>query len=119
MYYSIYDDETMMKELYYEFIPRKKLFVDTAAEMFGDGAVLLNAQIRKLLQKQMFLSYWWFRKSCKLVTIQLNFLVKQTPVVLAATVQCKVSMNLVATIWKTESCSCYLKGLFLGETFSD
>ena len=32
--------------------PRKKLFVDTAAEMFGDGAVITKAQKTEAAEKK-------------------------------------------------------------------
>ena len=35
--------------------PRKKLFVDTATEMFGVGAVITKQQVSKLLKKLVFL----------------------------------------------------------------
>ena len=45
--------------------PRKKLFVDTATEMFGAGAVLTKANTKEAAAKAGVPSPSWFRKSCK------------------------------------------------------
>ena len=45
--------------------PRKKLFVDTAAEMFGVGAILTKANTLEAAAKAKVPSPSWFRKSCK------------------------------------------------------
>jgi hypothetical protein len=37
--------------------PRKKLFVDTAAEMFGDAAVITNAQVKEASAKASRISW--------------------------------------------------------------
>jgi len=44
--------------------PRKKLFVDTAAEMFGDGATLTKAQTTEAATKAGIPFPTWFRKYC-------------------------------------------------------
>ncbi len=44
--------------------PRKKLFVDTAAEMFGEGAVLTKAQTKEAAKKAAVPFPTWFRKHC-------------------------------------------------------
>ena len=44
--------------------PRKKLFVDTAAEMFGEGAVLTKAQTKEAAKKAAVPFPTWFRKKC-------------------------------------------------------
>ena len=44
--------------------PRKKLFVDTAAEMFGDGATLTKAQTTEAAIKAGIPFPTWFRKYC-------------------------------------------------------
>ena len=36
--------------------PRKKLFVDIASEMFGNGAVISKQNVREVLKKQRFRS---------------------------------------------------------------
>ncbi len=43
--------------------PRKKLFVDTAAEMFGDGAVLTKAQKHEAAEKAGIPYPTWFNKN--------------------------------------------------------
>ena len=44
--------------------PRKKLFVDTAAEMFGEGAVLTKTQTKEAAKKAAVPFPTWFRKKC-------------------------------------------------------
>ena len=44
--------------------PRKKLFVDTATEMFGDGAVLTKSMTKEVAAKAKIPYPTWFRKSC-------------------------------------------------------
>ena len=43
--------------------PRKKLFVDTAAEMFGDGAVITKAEKAEAAKKAGVPFPTWFGKS--------------------------------------------------------
>ena len=45
--------------------PRKKLFVDTATEMFGAGAVLTNIQVKQASAKAEVPKAGWFKKACK------------------------------------------------------
>ena len=45
--------------------PRKKLFVETAAEMFGNGATITKAMSKEAAEKAGVPSPSWFRKSCK------------------------------------------------------
>ena len=42
--------------------PRKKLFVDTAAEMFGDGAVITKQNVRESAEKAGVPFPTWFMK---------------------------------------------------------
>ena len=44
--------------------PRKKLFVDTAAEMFGEGSVLTKTQTKEAALKAGVPFPTWFRKKC-------------------------------------------------------
>ena len=44
--------------------PRKKLFVDTATEMFGDGAILTKSMTKEAAAKAKIPYPTWFRKSC-------------------------------------------------------
>ena len=44
--------------------PRKKLFVDTAAEMFGQGATLTKAMTKEAAAKAEVPFPGWFRKAC-------------------------------------------------------
>ena len=44
--------------------PRKKLFVDTASEMFGEGAILTKAMTKEAAAKANVPFPTWFRKAC-------------------------------------------------------
>ena len=44
--------------------PRKKLFVDTASEMFGEGATITKAMTREAATKAGVPFPTWFRKGC-------------------------------------------------------
>ena len=44
--------------------PRKKLFVDTAAEMFGEGAIITKQNTRDAADKAGVPFPGWFRRSC-------------------------------------------------------
>ena len=44
--------------------PRKKLFVDTAAEMFGEGSILTKTQTKEAAKKAAVPFPTWFRKQC-------------------------------------------------------
>jgi len=44
--------------------PRKKLFVDAAAEMFGAGAILTKSQTKEAAKKAAVPFPTWFRKKC-------------------------------------------------------
>ena len=45
--------------------PRKKLFVDAAAEMVGNGSTINKEQTRIAAEKADVPFPSWFRKSCK------------------------------------------------------
>ncbi len=44
--------------------PRKKLFVETAAEMFGEGAIITKAMTKEAAAKAEVPFPTWFRKAC-------------------------------------------------------
>jgi len=44
--------------------PRKKLFVDTASEMFGEGAIITKAMTKEASAKANVPFPTWFRKAC-------------------------------------------------------
>ena len=44
--------------------PRKKLFVDTATEMFGNGATITKAMTKEAAIKAEIPFPTWFRKAC-------------------------------------------------------
>jgi hypothetical protein len=79
--------------------PRKKLFVDTAAEMFGDGAVLTKSMTKEAAAKAKVPFPGWFRKACS-VSYNAYKLPSESaaPVVAAAPVSAEASVvNLIAT----------------------
>jgi hypothetical protein len=79
--------------------PRKKLFVDTATEMFGVGAILTNMQVKEASAKAGVPKAGWFKKSCKIGYNQFKLPSEETPVVVTSTESSSenVVMNLVAT----------------------
>jgi len=79
--------------------PRKKLFVDTATEMFGVGAIITNAQVKEASIKADVPKAGWFKKSCKIGYNQFKLPSEETPVVVTTTEASSenVVMNLVAT----------------------
>jgi len=79
--------------------PRKQLFVDTAAEMFGDGAVLTKSMTKEAAAKAKVPFPGWFRKACS-VSYNAYKLPSESaaPVVAAAPVSAEASVvNLIAT----------------------
>ena len=52
------------KDMTIKLTPRKKLFVDTASEMFGSAAVLTKAETKEAAAKAGVPFPTWFRKSC-------------------------------------------------------
>ena len=46
--------------------PRKQLFVDAAVQMFGDAAVITNAQVKEASKKAGVPKAGWFKKSCRI-----------------------------------------------------
>jgi len=81
--------------------PRKKLFVDTATEMFGDGSVITNAQVKEASKKAGVPKAGWFKKSCKIGYNQFQLpseSVASVAPITAAPVNAEASVvNLVAT----------------------
>ena len=79
--------------------PRKQLFVDTAAEMFGDGAVITNAQVKESAAKAKIGFPGWFRKDYSIGPNAYKLPSESVaPVVAAAPVSEEASVvNLIAT----------------------
>ena len=79
--------------------PRKQLFVDTAAEMFGDGAVITNAQVKESAAKAKIGFPGWFRKDYSIGPNAYKLPSESAaPVVAAAPVSAEASVvNLIAT----------------------
>jgi hypothetical protein len=56
----------LKKESYIMYLsPRKKLFVDTATEMFGAGSVITNSQLKEASAAAGVPKAGWFKKACK------------------------------------------------------
>ena len=79
--------------------PRKQLFVDTAAEMFGDGSVITNAQVKESAAKAKIGFPGWFRKDYSIGPNAYKLPSESVaPVVAAAPVSEEASVvNLIAT----------------------
>ena len=79
--------------------PRKQLFVDVAIQMFGDAAVITNAQVKEASKKAGVPKAGWFKKSCKIGYNQFKLPSESAaPVVAAAPVSEEASVvNLIAT----------------------
>ena len=81
--------------------PRKKLFVDTATKMFGEGAVITNAEVKEASAKAGVPKAGWFKKSCKIGYNQFKLPSENAPTTTTTTTSDapseNVVMNLVAT----------------------
>jgi hypothetical protein len=79
--------------------PRKKLFVDTATEMFGVGAILTNMQVKEASVKAGVPKAGWFKKSCKIGYNKFELPSENAPVSTTTSdaPSENVVMNLVAT----------------------
>ena len=80
--------------------PRKKLFVDTATEMFGVGSILTNMQVKEASAKACVPKAGWFKKSCKIGYNQFKLPSENAPAAVPAATENNsenVVMNLVAT----------------------
>ena len=77
--------------------PRKQLFVDTASEMYGNGAILSKPMIRDAAQKANVPFPSWF-KTCKIAYNQFQLPSEQeTTVDIAVAETVNTTVNLVAT----------------------
>ena len=58
--------KTVMKDIdmNIKLTPRKKLFVETAAEMFGNGSTITKDNARVAAEKAKVPFPTWFRKAC-------------------------------------------------------
>ena len=79
--------------------PRKKLFVDTATEMFGEGAILTNMQVKEASAKAGVPKAGWFKKACKIGYNKFELPNENAPTTTTTTdaTSENVVMNLVAT----------------------
>ena len=79
--------------------PRKKLFVDTAAEMFGDGAVISKQDVREAAEKAGIPVPTWFQDQCKVGYNQFKLPGEGAPA--AATTVTAVEENAVVNLVAT------------------
>ena len=79
--------------------PRKKLFVDTASEMFGSGAIISKQMIREAAAKVDIPVPTWFQDQCKVAYNQFKLPGEPTPAPVAAssTESLNTTVNLVAS----------------------
>jgi MoxR-like ATPase len=85
--------------------PRKKLFVDTATEMFGEGAVITNAQVKEASAKAGVPKAGWFKKACKVGYNMFELPSEKTPASVSITESSDAvsTVNLVATNMEKEN----------------
>ena len=79
--------------------PRKKLFVDTASEMFGSGAIISKQMIREAAAKVDIPVPTWFQDQCKVAYNQFKLPGEPTPAPVATTPteSLNTTVNLVAS----------------------
>ena len=79
--------------------PRKKVFVDTASEMYGAGAILTKTQTKDAAEKAGVPFPTWFRKNCSVGynAYKLPGEVTPTPVAATPTESLNTTVNLVAS----------------------
>ena len=79
--------------------PRKKLFVETATEMFGEGAIITKAMTKEAAAKAEVPFPTWFRKACSVGYNAYKLPIEGGPTVAPAVVSEDASavVNLVAT----------------------
>ena len=102
--------------------PRKKLWVDTATEMFGAGSIVSKSESIEVSNKLSIPKPTWFWKACKVGYNQFKLPNEEeygAPAPVTAPAGDAVStVNLVATnMEKKILFLLLLKVLFLGETF--
>ena len=87
------------KDMTVKLTPRKKLFVDTASEMFGSTAVLTKAETKEAAAKAGVPFPTWFRKSCSVGYNAYKLPGEPTPAPVAATSTeaLNTTVNLVAS----------------------
>ena len=79
--------------------PRKKVFVDTASEMFGAGAILTKTQTKEAAEKAGVPFPTWFRKNCSVGynAYKLPGETTPAPVATTPTESLNTTVNLVAS----------------------
>ena len=78
--------------------PRKKLFVETAAKMYGNGAVISKAQSKEAAVAAGVPSPTWFRKSCKVGYNQFELPELEVPAFVAESVATASAESLNTTV---------------------
>ena len=87
------------KDMTIKLTPRKKLFVETAAEMYGNGAIISKDEIRNAAAKAGVPFPTWFRKSCSVGynAYKLPGEPTSVPVAATSTESLNTTVNLVAS----------------------
>ena len=78
--------------------PRKKLFVETAAKMYGNGAVISKAESKEAAVAAGVPSPTWFRKSCKVGYNQFELPELEVPSFVAASASATSTESLNTTV---------------------
>ena len=83
--------------------PRKKLFVDTATEMFGDGSIISKSESIEASKRLGIPKPTWFWKACKVGYNQFKLPSENAPVPVVSTPEATVQFRLsiwLQLIWK-------------------
>ena len=86
--------------------PRKKLFVDTASEMFGNGAIVSKAMIKEAAEKCGVPLPYWMQEKCKVGYNQFKLPSEEAPKVVENTAVASENVgtvNLLATNMETQN----------------
>ncbi len=86
--------------------PRKKLFVDTASEMFGNGAIVSKAMMKEAAEKCGVPLPYWMQEKCKVGYNQFKLPSEEAPKVVENTAVASENVgtvNLLATNMETQN----------------
>ena len=86
--------------------PRKKLFVDTASEMFGNGAIVSKAMMKEAADKCGVPLPYWMQEKCKVGYNQFKLPSEEAPKVVENTAVASENVgtvNLLATNMETQN----------------
>ena len=85
--------------------PRKQLFVDTASEMFGNGAIISKAMMKEAAEKCGVPLPYWMQEKCKVGYNQFKLPSEEAPKVVESAPAAEEvgTVNLVATNMETQN----------------